>query len=139
MKKKAEFQNQKITIGVLSKQTGVKIETIRYYENIEILPAPHRSDGGYRIYDLDQLKRLKFVRRCRELGFTLEKIRSLLSLVDSHNYTCHDIEEITSEQLDEVRRKVSDLKKLEKTLKDMTSKCNRGKVPECPIIDALYE
>lgn len=139
MLKKAEFRKQSATIGVISKQAGVKIETIRYYESIGMLPAPPRSDGGYRIYDLDQLKRLKFIRRCRELGFTLEKIKSLLRLVDSHHYTCNDIKDITSEQLDEVRHKISDLKKLEKILKDMTDKCKRGKVPECPIIDALYE
>ncbi len=139
MKKNAEFLNRNITIGILSKETGVKIETIRYYEKVGVLPAPPRTDGGYRVYDLNYLKRLKFIRRCRELGFTLEKISSLLRLVDSHNYTCNEIKDITSKQLSEVRHKISDLKRLEKILKEMTGKCEGGKVPECPILDALYK
>ncbi len=132
-------KDQIMTIGKLSDSAGVNIETIRYYERIGILPAPPRSAGGYRIYDFEYVKRLKFVRRCRELGFTLKKIRDLLRLVDSHNYNCNDVKAITSGQLGEVRHKISDLKKLERILKNMTDKCDRGKVPECPIIEALYK
>ena len=76
-----------LTIGNLSKQSGVNIETIRYYEKIGVMPAPGRSAGGFRIYEPDHLKRLSFVRRGRLLGFSLDEIRSLLRLVDGHGHT----------------------------------------------------
>lgn len=126
-------------IGQLSKQANCKIETIRYYEKTGLLPAPDRSTGGYRIYDDDHLKRLLFIRRCRELGFTIEEIRGLLKLVDGGNYTCSDVKQITLGHVDSIRQKIVDLKKLEKTLSQIASKCAGGSTPECPIIDALYK
>ena len=126
-------------IGQLSKQTECKIETIRYYERIGLLPAPARSDGGYRIYDESHLKRLVFIRRSRELGFTIEEIRGLLKLVDGGGYTCGDVKTITLEHVESIRQKITDLKKLEKTLGRIASQCAGDSTPECPIIDALFE
>jgi len=126
-------------IGQLSEQTGCKIETIRYYERIDLLPEPTRSEGGYRIYDESQLKRLVFIRRSRELGFTIEEIRGLLNLVDGGSYTCSDVKTITMEHVENIRQKISDLKKLEKTLTHIASLCAGDATPECPIIDALFE
>ena len=124
-------------IGRLSELTDCKIETIRYYEKIGLLPEPARTDGGYRVYEDEQMKRLSFVRRCRELGFTIDEIRGLLALVDGGNYTCGDIKKLTLEHVDSIRQKIKDLKKLEKTLSKIASQCSGDSTPECPIIDAL--
>ena len=126
-------------IGQLSEQTHCKIETIRYYERIGLLPVPARSDGGYRIYDDNHRRRLSFIRRSRELGFTIDEIRDLLNLVDGDNYTCRDVKTITMEHVESIRQKIADLKKLEKTLSRIASQCAGDATPECPIIDALYE
>ena len=126
-------------IGQLSAKTNCKIETIRYYEHIGLLPEPGRSEGGYRIYNEDHLKRLAFIRRSRELGFTIEEIRALLNLVDGGVYTCGDIKAITMEHVESIRQKIADLKKLEKTLSRIASQCAGDATPKCPIIDALFE
>ena len=126
-------------IGELSAQTDCKIETIRYYEKIGLLPEPSRSAGGYREYGDDHLKRLSFVRRCRELGFTIDEIRGLLELVDGGDYTCSDVKQITLEHVNTIRQKIADLKKLEKTLSAIASQCAGDTAPECPIIDALFK
>jgi len=126
-------------IGQLSEQTTCKIETIRYYERIGLLPAPARSDGGYRLYDESHLRRLSFIRRSRELGFTIEEIRGLLDLVDGGSYTCSDVKNITMEHVESIRQKIADLKKLEKTLSRIASQCAGGAKPECPIVDALFD
>lgn len=128
-----------ITIGTLSKDTGVNIETIRYYERIGILPEPPRSQSGYRLYAKDHLKRLTFVRRSRELGFALAEIRGLLKLVDGGDFTCDQVKSITVDHLGDVQRKIADLRKLERVLKEMASECDRGAVPDCPVIEALFQ
>ena len=101
------------------------------------MPAPPRTAGGQRVYDTCHLKRLTFIRRTRELGFSVEEIRGLLRLVDGGSYTCAEVNEITVQHLDDIRRKVADLKKLSRVLGSMASQCSKGQVPECPIIDAL--
>ncbi len=132
-------QEKTLTIGLLSKQTGCKIETIRYYEKIGILPKPPRTEGGHRIYSEDHLKRLVFIRRGRELGFSLGDIRALLKLIDGGGYTCGQVEAITLHHLGNIRQKILDLEKLEKILAEVSSQCGGGVVPECPILDALFE
>ncbi len=131
-------QMQRMTRGVIAKRTGVNIETVRYYERIGLLPAPPRSEGGHRIYDEDLLRRLNFIRRCRELGFALDEIRGLLGLVDGGGYTCGEVEVLTTVHLEDVRRKLADLKRLEKVLGEMVARCAGGEVPECPVIEALF-
>ncbi len=128
-----------LTIGALSKRTGANIETIRFYERIGILPKPPRSAGGHRIYSHDQLMRLGFVRRSRELGFSLDEVRGLLQLVDGGRYTCSEIKAITLDHLADVRRKIADLRRLEQTLAAVAGKCRGGKVPDCPVIEALFD
>lgn len=130
--------NQRFPIGSLSKRTGCNIETIRYYEKAGLLPAPARSAGGHRQYERDHLKRLTFIRRSRELGFTLDEVRGLLSLVDRGDYTCGEVLQLTTAHLNEVRKKIQDLRRLEKSLKDIIAQCQGGTVPECPIIDTLF-
>ncbi|NRA87476.1 MAG: helix-turn-helix domain-containing protein [Rhizobiales bacterium] len=125
-------------IGEMSRQTGVNIETIRYYERIKILPSPGRTAGGNRQYTYQQLKHLFFVKRCRELGFSLKEVRALLELVDCDRYTCSEVHKMTLGQLKAVKRKLVDLKNLEQTLENMISECDKGDVPNCPIIETLF-
>ena len=130
---------ESLSIGKLSRLTGVHVETIRYYERVGVLPLPPRTEGGHRIYDNEYVRRLSFISRSRQLGFSLEEIRSLLGLVDGHNYSCVDVRELTLTHAEVTRRKIADLKKLERTLKDMAAQCHGNNVPDCPIIDALFE
>lgn len=128
-----------LTIGALSERSGVNIETIRYYEKIGIMPSPARSASGYRLYGSDDVRRLHFVRRGRELGFGLDELRGWLRLVDGHTYTCEEVHALTVEHLTDIRQKIVDLRRLERVMSDMAAQCTRDQVPECPIIDALFE
>ena len=134
-----QIQEKTLSIGLLSTQTNCKIETIRYYEKIGIFPKPPRTEGGHRIYSENHLKRLVFIRRGRELGFSLEDIRALLKLIDGGGHTCQQVEAITLHHLGNIHQKILDLKKLEKILAKISLQCEGGVVPECPILDALFE
>ena len=128
-----------ISIGQLSVESGVNIETIRYYEKVGIMPAPARSAGGYRLYAPDHLKRLSFVRRGRELGFSHDELRGLLRLVDGHTYTCGQVRALTLEHVAQVRRKIADLRRLERVMADKAARCTGARIPKCPVIDALFD
>ena len=125
--------------GELAERSGCNIETVRFYEKQGLWPAPPRAAGGHRDYAQEHLRRLTFIRRSRELGFTLGEVRSLLGLVDGGDWTCGEVREMTLEHLADVRRKIADLPKLAVILADMAAQCDGGAVPECPIIDALLE
>jgi MerR family mercuric resistance operon transcriptional regulator len=127
----------KLRIGDLSKQTDVNIETIRYYERIGILPAPPRTANGYRLYDDTLRARLVFIRRARELGFTLEEVRGLLRLVDGGRYTCAEVQTLALEHVGEIQRKIKDLERLELALREMAAQCSGDEAPRCPIIEIL--
>src|SRR5689334_17050983 len=105
-----------LTIGKLAEATGVNLETVRYYERIGLMPRPARTGSGYRSYEPDHVRRLNFIRRSRELGFTLDEIRGLLRLVDGHRYTCAQIHEITVRHAGDIRQKIADLRRLERVL-----------------------
>ena len=124
-------------IGALSGATAVNIETIRYYEKIGLIPAPPRTEGRQRVYDSSHLKRLSFIRRSRELGFSLDEIRALLGLVRGGDLSCAEVKTMTEQHVTDIRRKVKDLKKLERVLTELTAKCRGNAVPDCPILDAL--
>ncbi len=128
-----------IGIGELSKLTGVNIETIRYYERQHLMADPPRTEGGHRCYSSDHLKRLTFIRRSRQLGFSMAEVKELLALVDDDGYTCGEIKAITLEHAKNVRKKIADLQRMEKTLMDISTHCAGGSTPDCPIIDALSE
>jgi MerR family mercuric resistance operon transcriptional regulator len=134
-----EMQTTHIAIGELSKRTGVNIETVRYYERIGLMLDPLRTEGGHRVYDDEQVKRLTFIARSRQLGFSLKEIRTLMSLVDRGNYSCDEVNALTVRHLDKVRAKIADLQRLAQTLEEISAKCSGGKAPECPIFDALYD
>lgn len=128
-----------LSIGALSKGSGVSIESIRFYERAGLWQKPPRSMGGHRIYGQEHLRRLSFVRRCRELGFSLDEVRGLLRLVDGGGYTCAEVKAITLDHLADIRRKIADLRRLERTFAVVAGKCKGGKVPDCPVIDALFD
>ena len=128
----------KETIGPLSKRIEMNIETIRYYERAGLVPAPPRTEGGYRLYAEEHRRRLVFIRRSRELGFSLDEVRELLEMVDG-GYTCGEVRSLTLEHLANVKQKLSDLRRLERTLKRVADECDGGDAPECPFIDALLE
>ena len=132
-------QTEAFSIGALSGRSGVHIETVRYYEKIGIMPAPARSAGGYRIYGTNHVRRLHFIRRGRELGFSLDELRGLLHLVDGQTYTCREVNALTIAHLATIRQKIADLQRLEHVMSDMAKQCKGDRVPECPIIDALFE
>jgi MerR family mercuric resistance operon transcriptional regulator len=111
---------------------------IRYYERIGLMPPPTRSEGGHRLYAEPQARRLGFLRRTRQLGFTLDEVRTLLKLVDGGRYTCAQVKQIIVHHLQGVRAKVADLRKIERVLRDMAAQCDGGRVPNCPVIDALF-
>ncbi|MFT6656975.1 MerR family transcriptional regulator [Maritalea sp.] len=127
------------SIGDVSTATGVNIETVRYYERIELLPKPDRTSGGNRQYNYDQLKRLAFIKRCRELGFSIEEIRSLLAMTDSKTQTCAEVNKLTTTHLSKVKDKILDLQRMGNLLETMVAQCSCGDVPECPIVDTLLE
>jgi Cu(I)-responsive transcriptional regulator len=126
-----------LTIGDLGKATGTKVETVRYYERIGLLPKPSRSTGNYRTYGASELNRLSFIRRARDLGFSLDQVRALLRLSDDRTGDCAAVDRIASEHLREVDRKLADLKTLRRELKSVIDSCDGGSVAEYRIIDAL--
>lgn len=125
--------------GELAQSTGCNLETIRYYEKVGLMPEPDRTDTGHRIYGHDDQRRLKFILRSRELGFSIKELRSLLRLTDADSYTCGEVLDLTSRHIAEIKEKISDLKRIERTLRNMSAECAGGEVPECPVIDALYD
>ena len=124
-------------IGKLSRLSGVNIETIRYYERIKMLPAPPRTPSGRRIYGAMELRILAFIRRSRALGFSLDEIRALLRLGAPGMASCSEVKKIASQHLEDIRAKLSDLKKLERLLGKTVAKCSGKTVPHCPVLDVL--
>lgn len=121
----------------LARRTGCNLETIRYYEKIGLMLGPPRTAAGYRVYGAGHVSRLRFILRARELGFPIEELRSLLSMVDAHDYTCGDIQAMTVAHLKSVRDRIRDLQRLERSLSAIADKCSGDAVPECPIIDEM--
>ena len=125
------------SIGGLAKATGTKVVTIRYYEKIGLLPEPPRTSGNYRTYDASHRERLHFIRRCRDLGFTLEQVRELLNLSKTTDRDCAAVDRLALDHLAEIERKIADLKRLEKELRRLSDCCQGGRIGDCRIIEAL--
>ena len=128
---------QTIPIGELSRRTGCNIETIRYYERIGLLPAPPRR-GRYRSYGGVDVARLGFVRRARELGFTLDEVRALLGLAAGGQAACAEVRDLAARHLSDVRVRIADLRRMERALTASVRACDAGDDPGCPLIEALY-
>ena len=128
---------ENLPIGELSRLSRVNIETIRYYERIKMLPLPPRTVSGRRVYDSTHLRILSFIRRSRELGFPLDQIRALMRLGGPEKATCREVREIAAHHLEDIRDRLSDLKKLERLLAKTVAKCSGKTVPDCPVLDVL--
>lgn len=130
-----------LSIGALSRLTGVNIETIRYYEKIDLTRPPPRTRGGHRIYEQDHVDRLRFIRRARGLGFGIEEIRALLTLSAESANSCAQAREIAAVHLADVRAKREDLAKLETILSNTIAQCDAGRcdsaAPACPVLEIL--
>lgn len=129
------------SMGDLTAACGCKAETVRYYEKTGLMPNPPRTGGGHRVYSLDHLKRLVFIRRSRELGFTIEQVSELLRFVDEPGHSCGEVKAVAMLQARSVQEKIDDLKRLLRALNDMAARCKgkRYKIEDCPIIDALFD
>lgn len=125
--------------AALARATGCNLETIRYYETIGVMPDPPRDSNGYRSYSEDHMRRLRFVMRARDLSFSLEEIRGLLSLVDSRSQTCAEVEGIASAHLQDVQEKIVVLQRIAKALSETVAQCSGTDLPECPVLDALLD
>jgi len=125
------------TIGHLARRTGVKVPTIRYYEQAGLMPEPRRSSGNQRIYEYSHLKRLMFIRHCRELGFTQATIRDLLELSNNSDQSCEAVTDIALVQRDELDRRLARLTNLRAELDRMIAACAGGKIKDCRIVEAL--
>ncbi len=128
---------QFLSIGDLAGATGTKVETIRYYERIGLLPEPARTEGNYRAYASAHMKRLSFIRRARSLGFSLDQIRALLALADDDDRSCADVDAIARQHLEEIDSKLAHLTALRGELDHMLRQCQTGTIAECRIIEAL--
>lgn len=127
------------SIGHLARESGCKVQTIRYYEQIGLMPAPHRSEGNQRRYDHTHAARLAFIRHGRELGFPLEAIRDLLALSDDPDRSCEQADRITSHQLREVQSKIDRLIALKAELERMIAQCRGERIAQCRIIETLSD
>ena len=130
---------QNISIGDAAKISGVKVPTIRYYEQIGLLPAPPRTEGNRRTYEASDLRRLAFIRHARELGFEVAAIRTLLTLQDDPNQTCATADGIAKARLIEVEKRIASLTALKAELEVMVQGCRHGRLAECRVIEVLAD
>ena len=125
------------SIGQLAKECGCKVQTLRYYEEIGLIPAPGRNRGNQRVYRDDHRKRLNFIRHSRQLGFSLDQIRQILALTDNPDQSCDQVNAIAKAHLDEVNSKIARLRDMQIELQRMISECCADKVADCRIVEVL--
>jgi MerR family mercuric resistance operon transcriptional regulator len=126
-----------LTIGELSRLTGVHIETIRYYERIKMLSKPPRTAAGRRTYNSTHARQLAFIKRARELGFPPDDVQKFLRLGGPESAPCRQVRDIALRHLSDIRAKITDLRKLERLLAKTVSQCTGAAAPECPVLDIL--
>ncbi len=123
--------------GQLAKLSGVKAETIRYYESIGLLPAPERGSNNYRLYGQEHLSRLRFIRHTRELGFDVAAVRDLLTLDGRNPMTCREVKQRTQVHIDGISQKIKQLQQIQRHLRGLVNLCDQDDLPACPILDVL--
>jgi Cu(I)-responsive transcriptional regulator len=126
-----------LNITAVARATGLKVETVRWYESVGLIPVPPRSSGNYRIYGPTHVERLSFIKRSRDLGFTLDEIRALLDLADYPQRDCAEVDGIARGHLAEVERKAADLERLAIELRRIIARCGGGNVADCKIVESL--
>lgn len=124
-------------IGEVAERSGCHPETVRYYERIGLLPAPPRTAGGYRDYRPADADRLRFISRGRELGFSLEEIRSLLGLAEDDGMSCQDVDRLARGHLLDIRNRLNDLQRMASELERVIGSCSGGERGQCAILDTL--
>lgn len=129
--------SEAIPIGGLSRKTGVKVPTIRYYEGIGLLASPPRTDGNRRLYGPESVDRLRFIRHARELGFEVEAIRQLLELSDEPDRSCAAVDAIARQHQLDIKSRIRRLKALEREVQRMLAECAQGRICECRVINVL--
>lgn len=130
---------EQLPIGEVARASGVKVPTIRYYEQIGLLPAPPRSEGNRRLYGESEIRRLAFIRHARELGFEIEAIRTLVSLQDDPDQPCAAADALAKAHLDTVEQRIRSLTALKSELEAMVEGCRHGRVDECRVIEVLAD
>ena len=128
---------EKLTIGKVANSAGINLETIRYYERIGLMPEPGRTGSGHRNYAAGHVRRLTFIRRARELGFTIEDIRALLELAEPGRVSCGEVQKIAARHLHNVRSKLADLAKMEQLLAKTVAQCSGDRASACPVLEML--
>ncbi|MEG3639269.1 MerR family transcriptional regulator [Magnetococcus sp. PR-3] len=127
------------TIGQVAKATGYKLQTMRYYEQMGLIPPPKRSEGNQRLYTQEHVDQLLFIRHCRELGFSLDKIQHMLMLAGDTDHSCEEVDQIAKLHLADVKNRISRLQRLEKELERIIGHCSENKVEKCLILEALRD
>ncbi|MCX5514402.1 MerR family transcriptional regulator [Kaistia algarum] len=131
------MQRAEYSIGEASRTSGVKITTIRFYEQIGLLAAAARTEGNRRVYDAADLKRLSFIRHARELGFSVDDIRELLGMTEQTNSSCHEADSLAKRRLKDVDRRIEQLTALKSELQRMVDECGHGRICDCRVIQIL--
>lgn len=128
-----------VSIGMFARRAGCSIDTVRFYEKIGILPRPRRTESGRRVYDSTEISRLSFICRARDLGFSLDEVRSLLGLAEEDESHCNEVKLAAVRHRQDVRRKIADLQAVEMSLSALIRQCESGEPGECPLIEALSQ
>ena len=128
---------QLMTIGQLARKSGLTPRAIRYYERIDLLKPPLRSESNYRLFDFDSLERVRFISKCRSLGFSLAEITNLLSITDDPDHTCAQVEEVTRRHLKAIDTKLQSLVEMREPVAKYVSRCTGRDVPDCALLDYL--
>ncbi len=129
-----------LTRGELAKKAGVNPETVRYYEKLGLLPEAIRTESGYRLFSEEDVKRIKFIKRAKELGFTLKEIKELLQIRFETKGECRQVKKLAEEKLSDIQKKIDDLEKIKETLQHLIEKCpEKGSVLDCPIISTIED
>jgi DNA-binding transcriptional MerR regulator len=140
-KEKAMLRSSEITIGLLARRAGCSVPTVRYYEEIGLLPRAARRNGGHRVYSDADVRRLTFVRHCRDFGFAIDRIKEIVALADGRAQDCTAARDLAARQLADVRRKLRELRALERNLEqvvdDCTAQCAGGPAGDCVILADL--
>lgn len=124
-------------ISEAAQASGCHLETIRYYERVGLMPPPSRTSSGYRVYTVEEVNRLRFISRARELGFSLEEIRSLLRLNDDPKMSCAEVDQIARAHLSDVQQKMDELQRMATELQQVVTRCVGGDIGQCTILGAL--
>ncbi|NOG99779.1 MAG: heavy metal-responsive transcriptional regulator [Ignavibacteriae bacterium] len=130
---------ENLKVGEIAKKVGVNIETLRYYEKIKLMPKPRRIESKYRMYDILDVQRLLFIKKAKELGFTLKEIKELLELKIESSATCGDVKIIAKHKIRDIENKITDLQKIKKILQKLVSQCVTEEISkdECPILETI--